>query len=317
MFDKTQKYIVQSKPYVKAVAYLKNIHFTKEGVSLYSILKIFVHKVDKDDVFERANGVAFNFTLAIFPAIIFLFTLIPFLSNFTDVSKVDIRFEIMEFMEEVMPESMYDVAASTIVDIISKQRGGLLTFGFLFAFFMATNGMLSLMNAFNRCYKTSDKRGYIKTRLMASLLTVVLSFVLITAVIVLGIGQLFLNYIQGYLAGNYIIYLLLLLRYVILFLIFYVTISFIFHYAPAVTFRWRFFSVGSIMAALLCILVSFAFSYYISTFSTYNKLYGSIGALMGLMIWFYLISVALLLGFELNASIDKARIDFLQDRIVE
>lgn len=317
MIDKTQKYILDSRPYNKVVEYLKDIHITKEKVSLYSVLSIFVTKVDKDDVFERANGVAFNFTLAIFPAIIFLFTLIPFLSSFTYVSQVDLRFEIMEFMEEVMPESMYEVAASTIVDIISKQRGGLLTFGFLFAFFMATNGMLSLMTAFNRCYKTSDKRGYFKTRMVATLLTVVLAFVLITAIIFLGIGQLALHYIEGFLSGNYILYLLILLRYVILFLIFYVTISFIFHYAPAVTFRWRFFSVGSLLAALLCILVSFAFSYYISTFSTYNRLYGSIGALMGLMIWFYLLSIALLLGFELNASIDKARIDYLQQKIVE
>jgi len=182
---------------------------------------------------------------------------------------------------------------------------------------MATNGMLSLMTAFNRCYKTSDKRGYFKTRLVATLLTIVLAFVLIFAIIILGVGQIALHYIEGFLSGNYILYLLILLRYLILFLIFFVTISFIFHYAPAVTFRWRFFSVGSLLAAFLCILVSFAFSYYISTFATYNRLYGSIGALMGLMIWFYLLSIALLLGFELNASIDKARIDFLQQKIVE
>ncbi|MDQ3536074.1 MAG: YihY/virulence factor BrkB family protein [Bacteroidota bacterium] len=317
MIDKTQKYILESRPYNKVIEYLKNVHLTRENVSLYSILKIFVTKVDKDDIFERANGVAFNFTLAIFPAIIFLFTLIPFLSNFTYVSQVDLRFEIMEFMEELMPESMYEVAASTIVDIISKQRGGLLTFGFLFAFFMATNGMLSLMTAFNRCYKTSDKRGYLKTRLVATLLTIVLAFVLITAIIILGVGQIAIHYIEGFLTGNLILYSLILLRYVILFLMFFMTISCIFHYAPAVTIRWRFFSVGSLLAAFLCILISFAFSYYISTFSTYNKLYGSIGALMGLMIWFYLISIALLLGFELNASIDKARIDYIQQKTIE
>lgn len=317
MIDKTQKFILDSRPYNKVIEYLKSIHLTKENVSLYTILSIFFTKVNKDDIFERANGVAFNFTLAIFPAIIFLFTLIPFLSNFNFVSQVDLRFEIMEFMEEVMPESMYEVAASTIVDIISKQRGGLLTFGFLFAFFMATNGMLSLMTAFNRCYKTSDKRGYLKTRLVATILTIILALVLIIAIIFLGVGQIALHYMEGILRGNYILYLLILLRYVILFLIFYVAISFIYHYAPAITIRWRFFSIGSLLAAFLCILISFAFSYYISTFSTYNRLYGSIGALMGLMIWFYLLSIALLLGFELNASIDKARIDVLQQKIID
>lgn len=317
MKKKAQKYIKESSPYLKVVEYLKSIHLKEIEVSFYNVLTIYIEKIKKDDIFERANGVAFNFTLAIFPAIIFFFTLIPYLSNYISVFQVDLRFEIMGFMEEILPESMYEVAASTIFDIISNQRGGLLTFGFVFALFMATNGMLSLMTSFNRCYKTNEKRGYIKTRLIATALTIILALVLITAVIFLGVGQLLLSQMQGILAENYSLYLVVLLRYLIVFLIFFITISFIFHYAPAVSDRWRFFSIGSLISALGCILISFAFSYYISTFSTYNRVYGSIGALMGMMIWFYLLSVVLLLGFELNASIDKAKFNYLQQQLVE
>ncbi|CAN5544149.1 YihY/virulence factor BrkB family protein [soil metagenome] len=316
MKDRAHKYLKESRHYNRFVEYLKSSHLGKGEISLYSLANIFIEKVHKDDIFERANGVAFNFTLAIFPAIIFLFTLIPYLSNFIAISHVDLQLEIMAFMEEIMPDNMYETAASTIYDIISIQRGGLLTFGFFFAIFMATNGMLSLMHSFNRCYKTNEKRGFIKTRLMATILTIILSLILITAVVILGVGQLALHYMESFLAENYILYLFILLRYAIVFLIFYVGISLIYHYAPAIHTRWRFFSIGSLLATTLCILISFGFSYYITTFATYNRIYGSIGALMGLMIWFYLISIALLLGFELNASIDKAKAQVLQKQVV-
>ncbi len=300
--------------YIRSIALLRLIKLKDVPVSLYSVLRLYFHNIKRDDIFERANGVAFNFTLAIFPAIIFLFTMVPFISRFIAISDLDWQIQIMEFMHDVMPPSMYEAAASTIVDIISKQRGGLLTFGFIFAFFMATNGMLSLMQAFNRCYKTAERRGFLKTRLIATGLTVMLAFVLISAVGLLVVGQILLNHLIdiAFLTDDFTFFVIISLRFVIVFLIFYLAISFIYYFAPAVTDRWHFFSYGSFMAAILSIIISFGFSFYITNFSTYNKVYGSIGALMGLMIWFYLLSIVMLLGFELNATIEKAKKNYLQ-----
>src|SRR5437868_10691056 len=155
--------------------WLKRIKFKNhDNISLYKFLKIFLYNISEDEIMDRANGVAFNFILAIFPAIIFLFTLIPYVTNyFPDINKES----IMEFFGDLMPTSMYDVASTTILDIVSNQRGGLLTFGFVLALFLSTNGMMALMRAFNACYKTIENRNGVKTRLIATGLTVTMTIV--------------------------------------------------------------------------------------------------------------------------------------------
>src|SRR5690606_17542954 len=149
---------------------MRRIRFSKyEDVSLYTLVRTLLRKLSKDDVIDRANGVAFNFILAIFPAIIFLFTLIPYIGRFIpSVNKEN----ILSFLSQMIPPSMFVEISSTVEDIISNTRGGLLTFGFLFSMYLATNGMMALMRAFNACYKTNENRGAIKMRLIATALTV-------------------------------------------------------------------------------------------------------------------------------------------------
>ncbi|MFI5205185.1 MAG: YihY/virulence factor BrkB family protein, partial [Flavobacteriales bacterium] len=145
---------------------MRNIKFKRwDNVSLYKIVKLFFRDLTENEIVSRANGVAFSFILAIFPAIIFLFTLIPYITQY--IPEVNTE-SIMEFLADMMPTSMYDVISSTVHDIISNQRGGLLTLGFIFSLYLATNGMMSLMSAFNACYKTNDKRGGLKMRLIAT-----------------------------------------------------------------------------------------------------------------------------------------------------
>ncbi len=300
-------YIMNSPMFHWIIALLKKIRFKKANVSLYDVIKIFLEKLTKDEVIERAEAVAFNFTLSIFPAVIFLFTLIPFVHQWIpDVSTEN----IMEFIGDMMPPSMYDVISSTVEDIISKQRGGLLTFGALFSLVLSTSGMLALMKAFNACYKTVEKRGFFKTRLIATGLTMMLAFVLILAIILLIVGNFVVNLINSELSwldlDAYVVNLLLILRFVVIFIVFFLAISFIYYFGPAVHYNWRFFSIGSFLATLLCLGISYTFSFYVTNFGTYNKLYGSIGVLIALMIWQLILSVVLLVGYELNASIHKA-----------
>lgn len=287
---------------------LKKIKFRKyHNLSLYRFLKIFLNNVQEDEIMERANGVAFNFILAIFPAIIFLFTLIPYLTPyFAQINTPN----IMDFLQGLLPPSMYEVVASTVFDILSNQRGGLLTFGFLFAFYLATNGMMALMRAFNSCYKTVDKRNFLKMRVTATGLTLAMALSLFLAIILLVVGQIIIDYITGNInqftslnLDSFTIYLLFLLRFVVLLLVFFVAISFIFYFGPAVHYNWPFFSIGSFLAALGCIAVSYGFSFYITNFGSYNKVYGSIGVLIALMIWIQLLTTVLLFGYEINASL--------------
>lgn len=312
---KYRRYFFIWNPIRFVIDWMRRIRFSRwDNVSLYKIVKLFTRNLMQDEIVGRANGVAFNFILAIFPAVIFLFTLIPYVSSF--VPEVNTQ-SIMDFLAHFLPASMYDVIASTVLDIVSNQRGGLLTFGFLFALYLATNGMMALMRAFNACYKTDDRRGGFKMRMIATFLTLNLAFVLFLAIVLLVVGQLVLNYLLSNLSEftwvtDVNVYLLFVLRFIVIFVVFFLAVSTIYYFGPAIHYNWRFFSIGSFLATLVILIISYGFSYYITHFGTYNKVYGSIGVLIALMIWIQLITVVLLIGYELNASIhDAARMQAL------
>ncbi len=307
MKGKILKYIEESGPFQALIDLLKRVKFGKyEGLTLYEVIKVFIDKITKDEIIDRANGVAFNFALSIFPAIIFLFTLTPYIHEFIpEISQKS----ILLFIEGVMPESMFETVESTVADIVGNTRGGLLTFGAIFSLYLATNGMAALMKAFNACYKTLERRSFIKTRLVATGLTFMLAFVLILAVILLVVGNIvveFIDEIEWIHIEDYVIYLLFIVRFVVIFMVFFLAISFIYYFGPAVHYNWRFFSIGSLIATILCIAVSYGFSFYVSNFATYNKLYGSLGVLIALMVWQEILSIVLLVGYEINASIHQA-----------
>jgi len=305
MKEKVKSYVFSHRLYYRLINFLKRVKFHEGRISLYEVIRIFLRKLQDDEILERANAVAFSFTLAIFPAIIFLFTLIPYVEPIQFLDQ-----KIMDFLQQYLPVNMYEVVASTIKDIISRPRGGLLSFGFLASTYLATNGMVSLMKAFNSCYQTVDTRGFIKLRVIAAILTLMLAFVFILAILLLIGGQIGIGFITefGILTNDRILYLILGVRMLVMFIVFLLAISIIYYYAPAIHQKWRFFSIGSIISTILSLAISYGFSSYISNFGTYNKFYGSIGALIALMIWFFLLALIMLLGYELNASVHKAKL---------
>ena len=308
----TRKRILQIPTARSARTWLKKIKFKHhDNLSLYKFLKIFLYNISEDEITDRSYGVAFNFILAIFPAIIFLFTLIPYVSVYFPEITTD---TIMRFLQDVIPETMYAAASSTVVDIVSNQRGGLLTFGFLLALYLSTNGMAALMRAFNACYRTVEKRNWFRMRLTSLGLTVMLTLVLLLAILLLIVGQISLNYVTSHLEkfshlnlDRYAIYFLVILRFIIIFIVFFIAISCIYYFGPAVHYNWSFFSIGSTIATLAVLGISYGFSFYITHFASYNKVYGSIGALIALMAWVQLVTLVLLFGYEINASLHYGR----------
>lgn len=298
--------------YLRLVSFLQRIKLGKNKIGLYDAIKIFIQKMVDDDVLDRANGVAFSFTMAIFPAIIFLFTLVPFIQFFFPEVTND---QIIGFMENILPETLYAAADTTIHDIINKQRGGLLSFGFIFTLVLSTNGMSSLMSAFNACYKTVETRGFFKMRFIATVLIFILALSVLISVALLVVGQQLLqdNKIKEFIQEVISLDLVLILRFIILYVVFQVAISSIYYFAPAVHERWHFFSMGSIFSTLACLAAFFGFSFYVNNFGTYNKLYGSIGVLLVLMLLLFILSLILLVGFEMNAALDKAKFNKLKE----
>jgi membrane protein len=299
---KHRRFALEKTPFKHTFKWLKRVRFKQYGdVSLYRIVKMFFHNVMDDDIMDRANSVAFNFILAIFPAIIFLFTLIPYITPlFPDVTHES----ILQFLGESMPPSMFEVISPTVMDIVSNQRGGLLSFGFVLSIWLSTNGTMALIRAFNACYRTIDKRSAIKTRLIATGLTFNLAFVVVLAILLLVAGQLTLDYVlQRVNIGGLTVFALFAVRFLTIFFAFFLAISTLYYFGPAINGNWRFFSWGSLFSTLSTLAVSYGFSYYITNFATYNKVYGSIGVLIALMIWVQLVTIVLLIGYEINATI--------------
>ncbi len=298
-----QQYLKRRRAYRKFIVFLRRWRFNNGRSSVYEVADVLIGELRLDSVTKRASYMAFNFTLAIFPTIIFLFTLIPYIPS---ILSLDLGASILNFLADFMPEEMYSVAYGTIDDIVNKPRGGLLSFGFLFALVLSTNGIMSLMDAFDKKYKTFYKRSYVKKRIMATALTFTLAVILLLAVSAIFFGQWILDIFVFYeiVTESYTYTLLVMLKYVAIVLLFLLATSLIYYYVPAIEDKWPFFSAGAVVATGLIFLVSLAFSFYISAFDTYNKFYGSIGALIGLMIWLDFISMILILGFEINVSID-------------
>ena len=284
--------------------YSKKIYLKGKRISIYTVFKIFKSKLIEDEIFERSLAVAYSFTLATFPLIIFLFTLIPYINAW--VPEID-SIKILAFLEGVMPSNMYEITEATIADLVETKRGGLLSLGVISSLFLSTNGFNTLIKTFNSCHRIEENRGFIKTRFIALTLTIVFMLVLIISILLSTLGDFFINFIieQKYFEDA-INYTFIVSRLSILFITFYLGVTSIFYFAPVKHNKWTFFSSGSIMSALGCVCISLLFSYYINTFATYNKFYGSIGILIAYMGWIYIISSILLIGFEWNTSIDIA-----------
>ena len=293
------RFLFGSRTIKRVIRRLDSLHLRQKEVSIYRILKFLLININNDDILHKASSVAFSFTLAVFPAIIFLFSLIPY------IPIQDFQKDIQQIVGNM---AMFEQVNQTIMYVVNKPRGDLLSFSVLLSVFLSTNGMMELAQTFNKIYRTIEKRYYWKTRLIATFLTVILAIVLFISIVLLTVGSIALNKMvaKGYLAQDFLFYSILALKFLVLFILFLLTISAIYYFAPALHNRWRFISIGSVVATLLSILVSYLFSFYITNFETYNKFYGSIGAMIGMMVWIYMISIILLIGYEVNSSIDQA-----------
>jgi membrane protein len=273
-------------------------------IPIYDVVKFFINGIKKGYLPTRASSVAFNFVLALFPGIIFLFTLIPYIpiENFQS--------EMLKTFENMLPHNAYHFLESTLKDIILKKNWGFLSFGALFSLFFTMNGIHSLIEGFNTTYHEIDTRRWITQRLISILLVfIIASLVTIATILIIGSRSVLNNLVEdGMLEVGIVYYLIVLGKWFIIIIFHLIAISFIYYLAPAKKRHWRFLTPGSILATFLSIVASLIFSFVINNFGQFNKLYGSIGTLMVVLMWTYFNSLALIFGFELNASISNAQL---------
>jgi membrane protein len=273
-----------------------------DGVPLYTVAIIFWRSIIDGALTTRASAIAYSFFLALFPAIIFLFTLIPY------IPIPDFQNELLLLIKSVVPESTYETIEGTVSDIIKRPRGGLLSLGFLMAVIFATNGISSIMAAFDATVHSINRRTWIGQWYISAVLLAILLTLLALAISLVTGGQTLLNYIVEHfqMFDRFTYHLLSVIKWVIIVALFFFAYAFLYYMAPAKKTKWRFISAGGSLATFLSIVALFGFTYYINHFSQYNKLYGSIGTLLIILLLIYIMALIMLIGFEVNASIYQA-----------
>ncbi|MFM7022796.1 MAG: YihY/virulence factor BrkB family protein [Flavobacteriales bacterium] len=299
------------KDFLLKITLIKKLHsFTSkhsflgfQGVPIYEVVRHLYEGIKKGTFTTRASSLAFKFFFAIFPGIIFLFTLIPLIpvDGFQET--------LIEMIKDYLPKGLNEIAITTIEDLISTPRGGLLSFNFLLMLYLTTNGVHSLMNEFNNSYHVYETRNPFKQRLVSFILAMVLTSLLVLSVALIIATHLLVDAMEqntgitDSLSG----FLLHSAKWVVVFALYYFAIALLYYFGPAKSKFFKFFSPGSFVTTVLLLITLYGFSMYIQYFSTYNKIYGSIGTVMLVMLWFFLNSYILLLGFDINASIATAK----------
>lgn len=274
-----------------------------DGMPVYDVAAFFITGLQKGAISMRAAAFSYNFFLALFPTIIFFFTIIPYIpiSGFQD--------NLLALLQNFIPKKAFDAVEETLFDIVKRPRGGLLSLGFVMALYFSTNGIHSLIVAFNQSHHTIETRSWVKQRLISVVLVVILSLLIIVAIVLITLGPIALDFLVKHdmLRDSFTYYMIIAGKWIISSAMLFFAFSFLYFLAPAAESRFRFFSAGSTLSTILTILASVGFNYYVNSISRYNSLYGSIGTLIIIMVWIFFNAMIVLIGFELNVSIRNAK----------
>ena len=312
--NKLERIIITKTPIAFLIRKSKHLYLPGfEGVPLYDVLNFFYKQVQTVGLTERASAIAYNFIMAIPPSFLFLFTLIPSLPF---IKKVTLKKELHALITDIIPAKIYNANLIKFVDsFIDDSKIGLLSFGLVTALFFASNAMMGLMRSFNKNYIGFAKRKDLHTRWMAIKLTALLFLLLLGFLILIITQGAMLKWIG--IKNDTLREVIYYVRWIFVVALIYYSIAFIYKYAPAVEKKWKLISPGTILATSLSILATLGFSYFVNNFGKYNALYGSIGTIIVLMAVIYINSLVLIIGFELNVSINSLKIIAERRRLEE
>jgi len=302
LFSKIKNKISSSLPARYIIRKSKNTSMPGfRGIPLYDVINFFIGQVKTVGMTERASAIAYNFFMAIPPALIFLFTLIPFLPITQKIQE-----QLFELIRDVIPgEKDNAVLINFLQDFINKPRNGLLSLGFILSMFFSSNAMMGIMRSFDKNYIGFRKRSDLQKRGAAIKITMVM-FVIVFASILLLIGRGAVLQWLG-IKSQLVRTIIINARWAIIVFLFFACISYIYRHAPAVHKKWRLINPGSILATFLMLLMTLLFSLWVGRFGNYNQLYGSIGTVLILLVLIFINSLVLLIGFELNVSITSLK----------
>jgi membrane protein len=261
-------------------------------------------EINKDDVFGRAAQLAYYFLLALIPLLIFLTSAIGLVIG----SGTGMRHTLFNYLARVMPMSAFQLIDSTMTELSQASGGGKLSFGILAALWAASSGMGAITDALNVAYDVKETRSWLKRRVVALVLTTALSVLIIVALgVVLGGGKIADYLAAGYGLGTAFIWSWKIIQWPVALAFMLLAFALIYFFAPDLRDqKWAWITPGSVVGVGLWLLVSFGFRAYLHFFDSYSKTYGSLGAVIVLMLWLYLTGVAVLIGGEINSEVENA-----------
>lgn len=276
-----------------------------EGLTLYNFLFIYWGGIVKGTFSTRASSIAFSFFMAIFPFLLFVLNLIPYIT-FID----DFQIEFLLFMDSLLPPETSDFFGNIFEDIASTPRGGLLSAAFILSIFLMTNGVNAIFTGFEFSYHTRNNRSIPRQYAVAVGVSLILALLLLISVVT----AVYITYAIDDLTNLGIVtsegFGAAFIKYIGFIILVYTVVAILYYFGTREARKARFFSIGALFTTVLIMMTTFFFSIYITNFSNYNELYGSIGALLILMFYIWLNSNMLLLGFELNATLIKLKKKF-------
>ena len=268
-----------------------------EGMSLYDVLEMYIIGIVEGALTTRAGGIAYSFFMAIFPFMLFVLTLIPYIpiEGFQE--------GLINLISEILPPKTFEAVSSVLMDILNNRQAGLLSFGFLVSIFLMTNGVNAIFGGFEYSYHVTKMRNVFRSYFISMLVSLVMALFLVITVTLTVFYQLLLDGImkKGWVEDE--VFWLQIGRGALFMIMIFTIVSILYKFGTKEGKHSRFFSAGSVLTTILSILTFYLFSYYVNEFAQYNQLYGSIGTLLILMLFIWLNAIILLLGFELNASI--------------
>ncbi len=286
-----------------------------EGLSMYDLLKMYIQGIVKGALSTRASAIAFSLFMAIFPLLIFLITLIPFLIPYVSVGNENFDSQFLLFLESFLPDATGEYFAEIYQQIKGQKSGGLLSSAFIISIFLMTSGVNAIFGGFEKSYHIEFSRNSFKQYAYALMVGLILSISLIIGAVAYVYFEFYiLEYLgewaaktQGYDLTKTDLYLARIGKVLFFIIISYLTTATLYYFGTREGKNAKFFSYGALISTLLFLLTSYLFGIYVDKFARYNELYGALGGLLILMVYIWINANILLLGFELNATLNSLR----------
>lgn len=285
-----------------------------KGLSVYDLLEMYIRGIVQGALSTRASAIAFSLFMALFPLLIFILTLIPFIIPYIQVGEESFDVQFLVFVESFLPTATADYFEQIFEQIKDQKRGGLLSSTFVISIFLMANGVNAIFAGFENSYHIQLTRNFFRQYLYALMVGLILSVLLILGAIAFVYFEFVLEYLSeltvktigsdmersdvAWIRAGQLLFFVVLS---------YFTTAILYYFGTTKASRVRFFSPGALMTTILFIVTSYLFGVYVDQFASYNELYGALGGLLILMVFIWLNSNILLLGFELNASLNSLR----------